>query len=392
MIEIFEKPDCFGCAACVNACPKHCITMRADKEGFLYPVVDAEQCIECGRCHGVCPLDKKLLPADCKVQAFGAVNKTESQRQNSSSGGVFSLLAEHIMDRGGVVFGAAFTDDFKTVCHFAAETRDELKKLRGSKYLQSNVGDTYIRTKRYLEQGRPVLFTGTPCQIGGLRMFLGKDYDCLYTQSVVCHGVSSPLLWKKYAALREKEAGSVLTGVSFRKKMPDWKHYSLELTFENNREYVCRASEDAYMRCFLNELTLRSSCYQCQFKGTQDPADITLADFWGIRYILPEMDDGKGTSLILVRTEKGRHLLDVCSDGMESKEVDYAAAVQENPAAVESAKKPVKRSRFMEEIQNQPVEQVLRRYGKDTVLSKVTSRLRWYRSKVRRAWLKYRKS
>ncbi len=392
MIEMFGSADCVGCGACANACPVGCITMQPDAEGFLFPVVDAKACVQCGRCEAVCPANQKMLPRLPVEQTYAAVSKRDAQRMDSSSGGVFSLLAETILDQGGVVFGAAFSEDFKSVRHIAVRSRDALQKLRSSKYLQSSIGDAYVQTKKYLAQGIPVLFTGTPCQIGGLRTFLGKDCPLLYTQSIVCHGVSSPLVWRKYASFRENEAGAALRGVSFRKKEPGWKNYSMEMTFENHDKFVCPASKDLYMRCFLKELSLRHSCYRCQFKAEQDSADLTLGDFWGIQYVLPEMDDNKGTSLVMVRTEKGRQLLQACGDWMEIVPVDYAAAVQGNPAAVRSVKKPFNRSRFMRQLQCQSVEQVLRRYGKDAPFQKTASKLRWYKTKIQRILLKLKKS
>lgn len=386
---MFGNSACVGCSACANICPQNCITMQSDEEGFCYPVADPGRCIACGRCVTVCPVQKEPLTATCAIQAYGAVSKKESQRMASSSGGIFSLLAENILDRGGVVFGAAFSDDFKSVNHMAVENREELVKLRGSKYLQSRIGNAYVQAKQYLDQGRAVLFTGTPCQIGGLRAFLGRDYDQLHTQSVVCHGVPSPKVWENYVVFQEQKAGALLSGISFRVKKPDWQNYSLEFAFGYQKSYSCRASEDMFMRCFLKDLMLRPSCYACQFKGIQDPSDLSLADFWGIQHVLPELNDGKGTSLVLVRTEKGRKLLESIAADMKLRPVDYTQAVAGNAAAVYSVKKPQLRSRFMKDIQNKPVHEVLIRYSRDTVVRKTASRLRWYRVKLQRICLKY---
>lgn len=391
MIDMFGSADCVGCTACVNACPKHSITMQSDAAGFCYPVVDSKLCVECGLCRNVCPVKQPAASSPKPIRAFGAVNRREEQRLDSSSGGVFSLLAEYILDQGGVVFGAAFSDDFKSVNHIAVQSGDDLDKLRGSKYLQSQIGNAYAETAAFLKQGRCVLFTGTPCQIGGLRAFLGRDYDQLYTQSIACHGVCSPMVWKQYAIFREKSAGAPLSGVSFRKKTPSWKCYSLEMTFENGTKYVRRATEDEYLRCFLRDLTLRPSCFQCQFKGEQDKSDITLADFWGIGQVLPKLDDGKGTSLVLTRTEKGQYLLNACKVGMKVEAADYIEAIRENSAMVQSAKMPKKRSRFMEEIENQPVEIVLHRYGRKTGVDEATTRLRWYCTKIKRVLRRYKR-
>lgn len=382
MIQIRDKADCMGCGACVSICPKQCITLKADEEGFWYPYVDEQSCIHCGACMKVCPVQ---TPVDHKAsvpQAFAAISKNVPQRAVSSSGGVFSLLAEAVLEQGGVVFGAAFAEDFKAVRHIAIESAQELWRLQGSKYLQSSLGTSYCQAKECLRQGRTVLFTGTACQIAGLYSYLGKDYDHLYTQSVVCHGVASPMVWEKYAAFREKEAGRRLKAVSFRVKNPSWKNYSMALDFEGGAQYVSKASEEPYLKCYIRNYMIRPACYDCRFKSDFDRSDLTLGDFWGIQHVLPDMNDEKGTSLVLVRSRKGRQLLDRIAPNLKTVEVDFVRAIQGNPAAVQPVKRPKKRDQFMTQIRKESVQKVLTHYGRDTVLSKAMSRLRWYRTKL----------
>ena len=205
MIQITEKSKCTGCHACVNACPKNCIGMVSDEEGFLYPEIRQTECVNCGKCEKVCPLlNGKTKNPDALQIGYAAYNKDETIRLKSSSGGIFTLLAEWIIQQGGVVVGAAMTEDCKSVQHTIAETIEDLENLRGSKYLQSTIGTIFKTVKKYLDSGRLVLFTGTPCQIGGLYSYLGKEYDNLYTQDLICHGVPSPLIWKNYVELRER--------------------------------------------------------------------------------------------------------------------------------------------------------------------------------------------
>ena len=320
MIEIEDKAKCCGCCACQNACPVHCIEMIEDVEGFYYPQIDREKCISCGKCERVCPVLKKHqitrkdsglqkennITSECAVTdtSYIAVNKDEQIRMDSSSGGIFNLLGEYILESHGVVFGAAFESDF-TVRHIMVERKEDLWKLRGSKYVQSQMGDTYTLVKQQLEKKTRVLFSGTPCQVAGLKEFLEKDYENLFTVDVLCHGVPSGKVFGKYLEERKKEYGADLTAVNFRYKSTGWKKYSVRLEFDGGKEYVKRAGHDPYMQIFLSNIALRPSCYDCQFKGTDRASDLTMGDAWGVDDYRPDMDDDKGTSIIWLHSEKG---------------------------------------------------------------------------------------
>ena len=351
MIKFEQKHDCCGCEACKQICPKGCITMQVDEEGFCYPEVDSTACIDCGLCERACPV---LIPSTKESlgipTAYAAVVNDEKLREKSSSGGIFTLLAEETLKTGGVVFGAAFTEDFRAVYHCSIENCADLDKLRGSKYLQSRIGDTYIQVKQVLDTGRQVLFTGTPCQVEGLKAFLRKDYDNLFCMDIICHGVPSPLVWAKYVSLKEQEAGSAVTQISFRHKRYGWKKFAIMMIFLNAGEYVCWHGDDPFMKVFLQNLCLRPSCYQCKFKKENRVSDITVADFWGIENVRPEMDDGKGTSLVVVHSPKGAAILKEISQRMRIQEADYIAAIQDNPSMVQSVKKPQNRDCFMQEV------------------------------------------
>lgn len=306
MIEVTRKSDCCGCGACAQACGKGCIAMVPDGEGFLYPVVDAARCVRCGLCLKACPMTAQAAPSG-EPTAYAAYARDGQIRQESSSGGIFSLAARWVLDRQGVVVGAAFDGEFD-VCHVMIQSQDQLPRLRGSKYVQSRMGDAYCRVREALKAGKTVLFSGVACQIAGLKTFLGRDYDELYTIDVLCHGVPSPKVWRRYIQDQEAAHAGRLTGASLRSKQTGWKTYSVALDFGSGRSYRRDFREDPYMRCFLSDSCLRPSCHSCRFKAIPRMSDLTLGDAWGIGGHMPEMDDDRGTSVVIVNTQKGRRL------------------------------------------------------------------------------------
>lgn len=350
MITLASKTKCTGCGACCNICPKNAIEMQADNEGFLYPVVDETKCVDCGLCEKICPvMHPKSKDAEI-IAVYGALHKDEKIRIKSSSGGVFTAIAEYILSKNGAVFGAAFSEDFKSVRHIAVESSERLELLRGSKYVQSDIGGAYKQAKHFLEQGRAVLFTGTPCQIGGLRAYLGKDYEKLYTQDLICHGVPSPAVWKAYAEHLERKYADKLYGVSFRNKKSGWKTYSVSAVFSDNAKYEQIASRDEYMRGFLSDIYLRPSCYACDFKGGKGGSDITLADFWGAEKLTPDLNDDKGISLLLVHTQKGAELFKATRNAFICKTVNLQECIAHNAAYTHSVKLPKARSKFFNDL------------------------------------------
>ncbi len=329
MIEIKDKKNCYGCHACELVCIKNCITMQADDEGFLYPVVDSEACNECGLCEKVCPVIHQESPCQFLAHYIG-INNNETIRLRSSSGGIFTLLAEAIINEGGVVFGARF-DEVWNVVHDWTDTINGLAAFRGSKYVQSYTSDSYCKAKDFLKQGRKVLFSGTPCQIAGLKKYLRKEYDNLLTVDVVCHGVPSPLIWSRYLdefcdGLRIKhnveesspssptETAPMITNISFRDKTNGWKEFGFRLRYrlsamEEEREMLQPFSANPFMQGFLKNLYLRPSCYDCSAKSGKSGSDITIADAWGINQFASEYDDDKGACYVLENTDKGSCLL-----------------------------------------------------------------------------------
>lgn len=336
MITITDKHNCCGCSACSSICPKHCITMQADNEGFLYPKVNEAECIDCGLCEKVC---HELHPFEERKpqKVYAAINKDEEVRLKSSSGGIFYLLAEKIIAEGGIVFGARFDEQWQVVIDYA-ETMEGVKAFMGSKYVQARMETAYTDAKRFLTEGRKVLFSGTPCQIAGLRKYLRKDYDTLYTVDIVCHGVPSPFMWKNYIeelSKNYKESIESIEEINFRNKEKGWNRYCFSIRWPN-KEIKERRRKNLYMRGFLANLFLRPSCYNCSVKSFKSGSDITIGEFWGIEAVDPQMFDDKGTTLFIVNTCKGDTLLQKLSFLLKKENNEV---LKKNPVLYKSSQK-----------------------------------------------------
>ena len=369
MITVYENKDsCCGCGACSNACPKGCIIMKADTEGFLYPQIDKSKCVNCGKCRKVCPfLGKKNEPA---VQgSYAAISNNDADRQKSSSGGVFALFAKTIIKDSGVVVGTRMSQDFKIAEVIAIEDVNELEELMGSKYVQSNTGKIYQVVKKYLEANRKVLFTGTPCQVTGLKNYLGKDYNELFCVEIICHGVPSPKLWKKYVEHMEARYNAHMTRVNFRCKDKSWREFGINETY-GDEVYFAFKEADPYMQMFLKNYSLRESCYSCKIKGHSD-ADITVGDFWGIEDCLPNMNDGKGTSLIIVKSKKGNILLEQIKGLCNLEKCDYFKAIRKNSAEVHSVPKPQCRDEFFADMNQMPFQRLAKKYIEPRLIQRI---------------------
>ena len=361
MIKIEDKTKCCGCHGCMNVCPTGAITMEEDSYGFKYPHVDEIKCINCGLCEKVCPIiNNKTI--DNEPKAYGCYNKNEEVRLNSSSGGIFTLIAEEIISKNGVVYGAAFDNEF-SLKHIRVDNVNDLEKLRTSKYLQSTIGDTYKECKKDLDEGKYVLYTGTPCQIEGLLSYLMKDYDNLYTQDIICHGVPSPKVWKHYLNYRKNVDQDTPNNINFRNKDDGWKLFNLKFTYDN-KHYSRNQKNDVYMKAFLNNIDLRDSCYNCSFKKENRLSDITLADFWGVQNIAPEIDDNKGTSLIIVNSNKGHDLFESIKDNLIIKDVEFNFVEKTNSSFVKSVAPHKDRTNFMNEISDDNFDAIVNKYIK----------------------------
>lgn len=346
MIVIKDKHECCGCSACGQVCPRQCISFLKDVEGFSYPKVDTEKCIDCGLCERVCPVLNKQ-DKEKPLKTVAAINKDAKVRSQSSSGGIFFALAEKIIEEGGKVYGACFAHDL-SVIHCGSDSIKEISKFRGSKYLQSAIGDTFKNVRSDLEKGLKVLFSGTPCQVAGLRNFLHKDYDNLMAVDFICHGVPSPSVWQSY--IRTYKEVCVKT-VSFRDKREGWHRFGMNfigVSKKDSSDWQCFGvfPEDPYMRVFLSNLSLRPSCYDCPAKAGRSGSDVTLGDFWGIEHIDPALDDDKGTSLVLLNTTKGQDLFNTLD--VASKEEPLDKAIEYNPSITTSVAEPDIRSKFFD--------------------------------------------
>ena len=374
MIDVTEKSKCSGCAMCKNLCPVEAIYMKADEEGFLYPEVEMQKCINCGACEKICPiLNKKSL--NCSLQAYGCINRNDTVRANSSSGGIFYLLGEYVISQNGVVFGAKFDDEFRVV-HDFAENIEKMRAFQGSKYLQSDIGDTYKTAKKFLEQNRLVLFSGTPCEIEGLRAFLQKDYKNLICQDIICHGAPSPMIWKKYVEYHETKMGTKVENVNFRCKKYGWSRNALLWLFSNSKAKTIQAYDDLYMRSFSQNLTLRPSCYACSFKGCERSADITLGDFWGVEHLYPDLFDDQGTSLVIVNSAKGENILNEIKNKIIFKQVDLEKSISFNSSYSKSVSMPDNRDAFMKEIFVNSFDKVIKECCKVSISTKIKRKIK----------------
>ena len=311
MIEIKDKKDCCGCWACENVCPKQCVTMTEDREGFRYPQVDKTSCIECGLCEKVCPVIHATTGDAPKPQTgYLAQHKDETIRHESTSGGAFTAIATWVISQGGVVFGAGYRKGTFVVEHQAVERVEDLTIFRNSKYVQSNVGNCYLQALNYLKNDRLVLFSGTPCQIEGFIGFLkGKIYKNLVLVDLVCHGIPSPRVLNSYITAQQQVIGGEFKNVLFRDKFYGYHYSSFSIYNQDSaKDYHKGVDSDAYLRAFFSNLSDRPSCYDCKFKKRYRKSDLTLWDCFSIEKFTKNMD-GKGTTRILVQSEKGAEIV-----------------------------------------------------------------------------------
>ena len=322
-----SKDRCCGCGACLNICPRHAIAMKEDELGFLYPEIREDLCVRCGLCKKVCAFQNRQeesVPLAC----CAAVNKDKETLKYSASGGVFHALALDTIEKDGVVYGAAFTDDW-SVCHTSGEEIRQIGRLQGSKYAHSDTGRTFSEAKKMLEEGRSVLFSGTPCQIAGLRAFLGRDYDNLLTVDIVCHGVPAAAMLQGYIKHLEEKWGASVTAFTFRDKSLGWgKNGSVVFEGKIGKKKLWQ-SDSAYLYYFAKGWIFRKNCYECKYTSRYRPGDLTIGDFWGIEkqhldYLGKRgWDESKGISFVFASTDKGLSALDRLSDRMDMKPATF---------------------------------------------------------------------
>lgn len=351
--DIVPRKDCYGCSACKVACPHDCITMEPQNLGFLFPKIDHEQCTNCGICSAVCPSLATLPAQRNNPIMYAAKHMDDRERRKSTSGGVFYGFAETVIGAGGVVFGASYDENW-AVHHSWTDSLDGLEQFRGSKYVQSNVKNTYMEAQTFLDEGRHVLYSGTPCQIAALRSFLGKSYPNLYTVDLFCHGVPGPDLLKKYVSFVEDQHGPIET-MEMRSKAVETSG-GMRIKFQSGEEKIELRENDPFLSVWFH--FCRDRCYHCQYKGEKIQGDLTIGDFWGSEYYIPEKDDRQGLSLVTIGTQQGEYLLRQSKSISCIQEIDSYDWQRYNPSIQESVKKEPQETYLRSIFQKSSIEKI----------------------------------
>ena len=364
-MRICEQKFCIGCMACGNICPRDAIDVISDSNGFYKVSIDESKCIKCGLCVRNCPnninfeaLYEKMSIPDFAIAAWSKDKKT---RKISTSGGVFSEFAHKFIEKNGIVVGAVYNNH--KVYHTVATNETELARMRGSKYVQSDVGGIYREIKEYLEKDRYVLFSGTPCQVFALNRFMGKKYDNLVTIDLICHGVPSPRVFGDYCNYMEEKYSNKISKIFFRNKKPGWVVYGMKIIFDNNEVYENDTKNDPYLVGFLRDYFINDGCHNCHFTNVKRFSDITIADFWGYTSNEYEfLDDDKGISLILLNTEKGRRLFDDIKDSVKYQKKDIEMAIRGNRCLTKPFPPNVHKNKFWKDYNTVSFEQIIDKY------------------------------
>lgn len=374
MIDKVSVQECTLCGACVNVCPADAISFSKPYLDFCYPQVKEDICIHCNQCEQACPiLGNKGKPDEGYPVAFAAKSENDSMRMRSSSGGAFYELADQMLRDGGYVCGAVFDDEFH-VKHILSNAKEDILRMMGSKYAQSDVGYCYREVKDVLEKGCKVLFSGCPCQVAGLRTFLGKEYPNLVLVELICHGIPSDHMLQTYIGMQERKYGAKLTRMEFRSKKKGWHNSSVRMEFGHHRTYSKPITADAYMNGFLGSVTLKPTCYQCHFRNFTAGSDIILGDFWGAEVELPE-DDNKGISAILVNSRRGMNILDRCNLTLTPANVE--TVIKYNRNLLCSAAPSPQRSSFYASADTNGLEEAIRRYLEESTIQKLKRQNRY---------------
>lgn len=374
MIDKVSVQECAICGACINACPVDAISLDKVHLDFRYPQIKEDICIHCNQCEKACPiLGNKGKPGEGYPVAFAAKSENDPMRMRSSSGGVFYELADQMLRDGGYVCGAVFDDEFH-VKHILSNAKEDILRMMGSKYAQSDVGYCYREVKDVLEKGCKVLFSGCPCQVAGLRTFLGKEYPNLLLVELICHGIPSDHMLQTYIGMQERKYGAKLKRMEFRNKAKGWHNSAVRMEFEDHRIYSIPYTADAYTIGFLRNITLKSSCYNCHFRNFTTGNDIILGDFWGAEVELPE-DDNKGISAILVNSGKGMDTLDRCN--LALTQTDVETVIKYNRNLLCSAAPSPQRSSFYASADTNGFEEAIRRYLEESTIQKLKRQSRY---------------
>lgn len=372
MIEIKDKSMCSGCTACKSICPKNAITMEHDEEGFLYPKVDKEKCINCGLCDKVCPILNKKEEKECEQKAYIFQHKNDEIRRQSTSGGAFTAISEYVIDNEGIVFGAVFDDDFKVI-HKGIDNKEELYRFRNSKYVQSEMCNCYREVKENLINNRMVCFSGTACQIEGLKSYLRREYENLITVDVICRAVPSPLIWKKYLNVQKKKYPDIKS-IFFRDKYYGYKYSNLSIYNNANdkkQEYHSGVESDPYLRAFFSNICDRPSCHSCNFRKRFRLSDITIWDCFNVESFNKQFDDDKGTTRVLTHTMKGKKIIEKLDVNNNLFEIDVEKAIKNVNEIYNSVKVNPKREEFFKDAYILKDEELFKKYFPNTIKVKI---------------------
>jgi len=363
MIDIQNKELCCSCHACFNICPKNAISMIEDEEGFKYPYINKDLCVNCGMCDNVCPiLNQKKSDNRATPEIYAAWSDSEFVRLDSTSGGIFTELSKIIYDENGYVCGAVYNENWM-VEHYLSNDCKDIDNLRSSKYLQSDIGSIYTQIKEKLQEGKKVLFCGSPCQVAGLYGYLQKEYDNLVTVDFICRGMNSPKIFKKYLNYLEEKYKSKIKKIKFKNKIKGWHNFSTKIDFENGKSYIGGRYLDSYMIGYLKYTAfMRPSCYDCKFKDLPRKADITLADFWGIEKIDKKLDEDKGTSMVLINSVKGEKLFKKIENMIFSKHIVSEKIFNENICMTKSPERTINRNEVFKNIDNLSYKELSNRF------------------------------
>lgn len=368
-MTLFDREKCCGCGGCADKCPKNAITMRADSEGFSYPEIDRSLCVECGLCRKICAFNA-VKTAGAPGKVFAAKHRDRSVREKSTSGGAFTALSDAVFAAGGAVCGAGFDGELR-VAHSIASSAGERDGFVGAKYVQSDTSRVFEDINAFLSSGRPLLFTGTPCQTAQMRASFGEREN-LWLCDLVCNGVPSPKLWEDYLRLLSARGGAV-ESYRFRSKLAGWHRNTEFCRYSGGRDDSSSAEVKAYNRIYFSGLATRPSCYSCPYAGMSRPGDITLGDFWGIEKADPDFDDDRGVSLLLVNTDRGAALLERASAWLELREEPAGSCLQ--PRLKTPCARPEGRERFWREYGAKGFGGIYKKYGSPDIIKKLLKKI-----------------
>lgn len=363
MIKITNKEKCCGCEACKNICPQKCINMIEDNEGFRYPNIDESKCLNCNLCEKVCPLLNEPVKSDIlnNVKFLAAYNKDEDILSKSSSGGIFWILAQCILKNQGVIYGVV-QDKIDDIKFIRTDNKEECEKIRGSKYLQANINDIYIKVKKDLDEEKKVLFSGTPCQVAALYKFLDKDYKNLYTVDVVCHGVPSEKVFRQYIRYMETIHKKKVINIKWRNKKGGWSPNKITLFFQDGSTYTTISRDNPFQVGFLENIYLRPSCYECKYARLPRIGDVSLADFWGYDGNLLEENKNRGLSIIIISSYKGAELIENNIENINYHYVDEEYVKSKSRHVYTHPLKNEKREQFFYDLENMSFAKISKKY------------------------------